>query len=855
MPIYNYPDPYMEFTSRSITSKILLPKIQDPVVNFLTNPYCGYNSFIGCGTDTAYFQPICSPDYCGCMVFTGEQGNPLNSQNTIFECPTVRFNFPYELGTNDFSIKANYYYPLDTDFYGTNKGNQKFDLNGIITCMADHSGTPNVARGNYWSFGVTSRGALYFDIYVGVPSTPQYLRFETAPFTLANGQTYDLEFRRDGTTYKFIINGTEVPFSQVAGRLGIPSNFTIDNNPPTPTNTLFLGIRSFQTVNGLTPLGIGSTGNLTGDICNFSIEISGTKVQETHFDCYGLQAYPDLWRDVVFGNSPTNEPCYGYPENCDIITQYIPEGEDPANYAISFLTMSKRTRGEMIAIGGGDFGAHCGSVAGGSPCPGNSGSCTSGNYRNSTSDNNPWHFLTIILATGNCTNQGPPPHSFEYGVSPQYNCNNLTQLNQCDSPCIYPCLTPLAPGSFVEVNTYDAFDKFLQNWIAIHRCNFWEPSYGGTLFRDVDPDPDHARIIFVTDRRKLPGICNNLRNCYIRDFDGASVADPFESVYETFCCDYQVDYDTIDPIVSRKGSNGVVQFECGNPFRRRLCQDVCNEDQTSCKEADLIEFQLNLPDRLNNWDDSNFNYATWTDQLTGDRSFGAIEVYDFETGEKVDVAFDYFVYKHVVGAVKYQSEQTWTNIQIVKINPYFLPCKFYFKFSIQTNLNPQTTGYEQSIQFYTEPFEKISCANKTLMLTGLYPDGTKDCIGRYYGKLDKGAGNWDLENDVYDNSVRLYGEISPSSFSVETETKITTKVFRVIRSNTRENFKFRLRPIPPYMADNLKYALSAQEVLVDGTAYTFNGTVEKNNDNGLMWIPDITLQKLDICATNDFTCS
>ena len=64
MPTYHYPDPYLEFTSRSITSKILLPKIQDPVVNFLTNPYCGYNSFVGCGTDTAYFQPICSPDYC-----------------------------------------------------------------------------------------------------------------------------------------------------------------------------------------------------------------------------------------------------------------------------------------------------------------------------------------------------------------------------------------------------------------------------------------------------------------------------------------------------------------------------------------------------------------------------------------------------------------------------------------------------------------------------------------------------------------------------------------------------------------------------------------------------------------------
>lgn len=830
----------MEFTSRSITSKILLPKIQDPVVNFLTNPYCGYNSFVGCGTDTAYFQPICSPDYCGCMVFTGEQGNPVNTQNTIFECPTVRFNFPYELGTNDFSIKANYYYP---------EGIQKYLLNGIITCIANHSGIPNIARDNFWSFGVTQRGALYFDISIGYNPNQQYLRFETPEYTLVNGQSFDLEFSRTGTVYKFRVNGTEIPFSQVAGRIGIPSNFTIDTSPPTITNSLFLGLRSFHSVNALNP-DTSDTGNLTGDICNFSIEISGTKVQETHFDCYGLQAYPDLWRDVVFGNSPTNEPCYGYPENCDIITQYIPEGEDPANYAISFLTMRKRTREEMVSIGGGDFGAHCGSVAGGSPCPGNSGFCPSGNYRNSTSDTNTWHFLTIILATSNCTNQGLPPHSFEYGVSPQYNCNNLTQLNQCDSPCIYPCLTPLAPGSFVEVNTYDAFDKFLQNWIAIHRCNFWEPSYGGTLFRDADPDPEHARIIFVTDRRKLPGICNNLRNCYIRDYDGESVLDPFESVYETFCCDYQVDYDTIDPIVSRKGSNGVVQFECGNPFRRRLCQDICNEDNTSCKETDIIEFQLNLPDRLNYWDGSNpnQNFFIWRDNIISDFTFGTIEAYDYETFEKIDIPFNNFVVKHVVGVFKYQSEKTWSYTQIIKINPYFLPCKFYFKFTVKT-MDTNT------LQFYTEPFEKISCANKTLMLTGLYPEGTKDCIGRYYGKLDKGAGNWDLENDVYDNSVRLYGEISPSSFSVETETKITTKVFRVIRSNTRENFKFRLRPIPPYMADNLKYALSAQEVLVDGTAYTFNGTVEKNNDNGLMWIPDITLQKLDICATNDFTCS
>lgn len=849
MPIYNYPDPYIEFTSRSITSKILLPKIQDPVVNFLTNPYCGYNSFVGCGTDTAYFQPVCSPDYCGCMVFTGEQGNPLNSLNTIFECPTVRFDFPYELGTNDFSIKANYFFP---------EGEQKFDLNGIITCIADHNGIPNVVRGNYWSFGVTAKGALYFDIYVGVPSTPQYLRFETAPFTLANGQTYDLEFRRDGITYKFIVNGTEIPFSQVAGRLGVPSNFTIDNNPPVPTNTLFLGIRSFQTVNTLTPLGIGSTGNLTGDICNFSIEISNTKVQETHFDCYGLQRYPELWRDVVFGDSPTTEPCYGYPENCDFIRQYIPENANPADYAISVLTMKKLPRGDL----GLDYGSSC------DQCSGLLSNCYSGNYRGNrvpspTSGNNNYHYLIVFPFNSACTNLSDPNYSntYEWGVSPQFNCEpnpsnpgGLPLVNQCDLPCTQQCLIPLGPNNpnYPEINTYDAFDKFLANWIAIHNCNYWS-QYGGSVFRITDPDSEHAQVIFVTHRATFTAktgqnICNNLRSCYIRDRDGVAIPDPFESVYETFCCDYQVNYDTIDPIVSRQGSDGVVQFECGNPFRRRLCQDVCNEDQTSCNEADLIEFQLNLPDRLNNWDDPNFEYATWSDELSGDKSFGTIEAYDYETQEKIDIEFDYFVYKHVVGVVKYQSEDTWSYIQIVKINPYFLPCKFYFKFTIQSN-------YDQSIQFYTEPFEKISCANKTLVVSGLYPDGTKDCIGRYYGKLDKGAGNWDLDTDFYDNSVRYYGEISPASFSIETETKITTKVFRVIRSNTRENFKFRLRPIPPYMADNLKYALSAQEVIVDGQSYTFNGTVEKNNDNGLMWMPDITLQKLDICATNDFTCA
>lgn len=790
MPTYRYNDPYLEFSSRTITSKLNLPRVKDPKTNLLSNPFCGYNFFKGCGTDVPYFQPICAPDYCSCAVFRGDNGLPTGNLNTIFEVPTIAFQCNFELGTDDFNIQVAYEHKQQNNVQG---------LFAIISCLIDvPPNIPNAVRTNFWSLGVTALSGLYFDIRIGT----NYLRFETASYQLAVDNQYEIRFVRTNGQYFFFINGTEVPFAQVAGTLGVPSNFTLGGS----YKYLYLGMRSFQTINNLSPdvFGIGA---LTGSICNFKIDVDNLTVHQTNFDCHAFQLYNDLWRDIVFGRTPTSdEPCYSRSPECDL----IPDGYDPAEYAITFWDLSDPVPPLSPAYGSGTLAEWNNHVI-----------------------SDVIHLLYPVRGDQPCPNDNQLAYSAL--TSPQY--------SGFDNP---EPLTPSFPSN--------DFDSFVDNMVLIN--NLVWANYNGTVFRSPTPPlgTGSARIIFITKRStwsQFQGgsdICEvNLRACYRSRNDGSFLLDPFNSDFQTFCCDVIAEYDDNIDIISRRGSNGSTWYQCNKPFKRAICGDYCNEDTTSCKVEDIIEFQFNLPDQLNNWEDlSPKKY--WHPDINNNDAWGTVEAYDFETHKKIEFPFDFYVDKHVVGVTKYRTELDPTRVQIVKINPYFLPCKFYFKFILR-----QTNG--GALSFYTEPFEKITCVGNTVVVEGFYPDGSKDCIDRYYGTLDKGVGNWDLATDKYSNKVRVHGEIVWSAITIETETQKSTKFIKVTRTNTRDSYKLRTQLIPPYMVDNLKFNLTASEVLVDGFRYTYSGTIEKNNETGLMWAVDITLQNLDICQTNDFTCN
>lgn len=143
--------------------------------------------------------------------------------------------------------------------------------------------------------------------------------------------------------------------------------------------------------------------------------------------------------------------------------------------------------------------------------------------------------------------------------------------------------------------------------------------------------------------------------------------------------------------------------------------------------------------------------------------------------------------------------------------------------------------------YYTELYRKTNAeCEETILVEGEYGDG-HDCAGNFYGP------NLDFSRFVM--RVRIPGSIEQIDLDIEetlvNNTRRTSKMTEVYRM---KSFK-----IPPSEAVKVYVALAGKTFSVDGLNYVSASKVSKNNEEGRMWILDVTMSRE--CDEIDFACN
>jgi hypothetical protein len=139
-------------------------------------------------------------------------------------------------------------------------------------------------------------------------------------------------------------------------------------------------------------------------------------------------------------------------------------------------------------------------------------------------------------------------------------------------------------------------------------------------------------------------------------------------------------------------------------------------------------------------------------------------------------------------------------------------------------------------EYYSEMYRKTNDdCEATLLIQGDYETGY-DCAGRYYG----GA-------TPYINRVRVPGNIEQTDYDFELE-----EVFNQTTRNTmKETYRLRTEKIPGYVAAQLAVIWNSKGITIDGVSYFDQTKLQKNNEDGSMWLIDSTLTRE---CERDFTC-
>lgn len=161
---------------------------------------------------------------------------------------------------------------------------------------------------------------------------------------------------------------------------------------------------------------------------------------------------------------------------------------------------------------------------------------------------------------------------------------------------------------------------------------------------------------------------------------------------------------------------------------------------------------------------------------------------------------------------------------------------FYIKYSL--------TGDDGKVYFTGEPYCLVTCDLPTLLIEGYYPSGY-DCFGGYYGNLNVGGSK---DPSIYKHIFRVYGVVESDGFDFE-ETTMNNKR---IKSKQSERFWLMTKKIPYYVVKQLAVAFNSKYVTIDGVEYTGTIKLNKNFDEGTMWIIKENIYR--ICDEITFTC-
>lgn len=280
----------------------------------------------------------------------------------------------------------------------------------------------------------------------------------------------------------------------------------------------------------------------------------------------------------------------------------------------------------------------------------------------------------------------------------------------------------------------------------------------------------------------------------------------------------------------------VTVVDCGDQIHNELCDlwnnHLCGNDSCYCNPwiaGDKIYLQFNLPVTITNW----FNifgppkplgttsewgvdyFAALIDE-NGDLypQFSSIETFASEYGIGVN---------HVTG-----KPFVW---MVIDTNLLQGICNF----NVTVADGPFTEDPENPIvnQFYTEPYCCVKCDEDTIMVCGTY--NKTDPFGHFYGEFEPGSFTGDQNG--YKACIRVYGNIEKVNNAIENTYTELVKV----KAKINPSYLLRTNPLPEYVADLLTVALAGQTVTIDGVEYDSPESVDKNNQEGRMWLVESTL--------------
>lgn len=140
----------------------------------------------------------------------------------------------------------------------------------------------------------------------------------------------------------------------------------------------------------------------------------------------------------------------------------------------------------------------------------------------------------------------------------------------------------------------------------------------------------------------------------------------------------------------------------------------------------------------------------------------------------------------------------------------------------------------------SEPFRKVKC-EETILIHGYYPK--YDCNGNYYAPFVTNP-----PTNSFIPQVRVMGEVVWVGDKVE-ETVVNRERIKARRIDT---WKMRTLKIPPYVVQMIAQCFNSQKLFIGVNQYKGHLSLDKNFDEGKMWIIDTDL--FTECDEIDFTC-
>lgn len=147
--------------------------------------------------------------------------------------------------------------------------------------------------------------------------------------------------------------------------------------------------------------------------------------------------------------------------------------------------------------------------------------------------------------------------------------------------------------------------------------------------------------------------------------------------------------------------------------------------------------------------------------------------------------------------------------------------------------------------FRTEPYRRAGCQERTILVEGFYT--TYDCNSAFYGTFDSVVmGN--VAANTHKPSIRVHGTLEKVGYAYD-KTTLNTKVVGI---TNRQIFKFRTRKVPPYVGEAINLCFASRNLYFDGSEYISGTQIDKNFEEGSMWIIDVNVTKE--CRQDSLSC-